>query len=159
MNDEQKKYCDMQREYYEAQSEDMQRFNHGGHELNPDYACTLLQDCHVEPKWKNTKVFEFGCGCGRNILWLREHADWCQEISGCDISANNIANTRSNVDAETFVPGSPAPTWIEPPAPPYTNLLYHLAWIVGQPHQTITTWFFQQSYCNIFVCIQYGTVS
>ena len=118
MNDEQKKYCDMQREYYEAQSEDMQRFNHGGHELNPDYACTLLQDCHVEPKWKNTKVFEFGCGCGRNILWLRKRARWCTEISGCDLSANNIDNTRSNIDAETSVPGSPAPT----SAPPCTNL-------------------------------------
>lgn len=109
MNDEQKKYCDMQREYYEAQSEDMQRFNHGGHCDNPEYARTLLQNCHEDTSWEGAKIFEFGCGCGRNILWLYENARWSQEISGCDISANNIANTRSNVGAETSVP-------------PYTNL-------------------------------------
>lgn len=94
MDEAQKKYRDMQRKYYDGQSENMLEFNHGGHCKNPDYESTLLQNCHKDASWKDAKIFEFGCGCGRNILWLREHADWCQEISGCDISANNIANTR-----------------------------------------------------------------
>ena len=93
MDKAQKKYRDMQREYYDKQSMSMLTQNHSGHENNPDYACTLLQNCHADPKWENAKVFEFGCGCGRNILWLRKHAGWTEEVSGCDISSNNVINT------------------------------------------------------------------
>lgn len=113
----------MQREYYQEQSEDMQRFNHGGHCNNPDYTATLLQNCHKDILWNDAKIFEFGCGCGRNILWLRQNARWCQEISGCDISANNIANTRRNSDHAIregeVVPHEPHPLLRDPPR---TNL-------------------------------------
>ena len=93
MDKAQKKYRDMQREYYDKQSMTMLIQNHSGHGANPDYDRTLLQNCNTDRSWMNSKVFEFGCGCGRNILWLRKNARWCEEISGCDISANNIINT------------------------------------------------------------------
>lgn len=109
MTDEQKKYRDMQRKYYDAESNKMLAFNHGGHCRNPDYDSTLLQNCHKDTSWKDAKIFEFGCGCGRNIIWLRKHARWCQEISGCDISANNITNTRTLLGSES-------------PNPPHTKL-------------------------------------
>lgn len=118
MNDEQKKYRDMQRKYYDEQSENMLKFNHGGHCKNPDYATTLLQSCHDDISWKDAKIFEFGCGCGRNILWLLDHARWCQEVSGCDISANNIANTRELLEPEGWWRGGS----IVPLNPPHTEL-------------------------------------
>ena len=92
MNEDQKKYRDMQRKYYDEESRDMIIQNHAGHGLNPEYGPTLLQNCNTDRSWTNSKIFEFGCGCGRNIYWLRKNARWCQEISGCDISANNIIN-------------------------------------------------------------------
>ena len=44
MDKAQKKYRDMQREYYDKQSMYMLTQNHSGHENNPDYARTLLQN-------------------------------------------------------------------------------------------------------------------
>ena len=83
----------MQRTYYDKQSNEMLIQNHAGHCGNPDYIPTLLQNCNTDTSWQGSKIFEFGCGCGRNIHWLRAHARWCEEISGCDISANNVINT------------------------------------------------------------------
>ncbi len=165
MDKAQKKYRDMQREYYDKQSMSMLTQNHSGHENNPDYARTLLQNCHTDPKWENAKVFEFGCGCGRNILWLRKHAGWTEEVSGCDISSNNVINMlecitdveeitfadprrdkkkKMDVDLLTRLDGVKRTIYLTLNVLPrhILNFMHLPAWIVGQPHQIITTWFF-----------------
>jgi SAM-dependent methyltransferase len=97
MDEKLKKYRDMQRKFYEATAEDMHRSNHSGHGDNPDYVKTLLMNINTDLRWEDAHVFEFGCGAGRNLVWLRQHAHHLREVSGCDISAHNVINTALSV--------------------------------------------------------------
>jgi len=92
-----KKYRDMQRKFYDTTAEDMHRSNHSGHGDNPDYVKTLLMNINTDLRWEDAHVFEFGCGAGRNLVWLRQHAHHLREVSGCDISAHNVINTALSV--------------------------------------------------------------
>jgi len=92
-----KKYRDMQRKFYDTTAEDMHRSNHSGHGDNPDYVKTLLMNINTDLLWEGAHVFEFGCGAGRNLVWLRQHAHHLREVSGCDISAHNVINTALSV--------------------------------------------------------------
>ena len=87
----------MQRAFYDDAAPGMSVQNHGGHSDNPDYVKTLLMNINTDLLWVAKHVFEFGCGGGRNIAWLRQHAHHLKEVSGCDISAHNVINTAALV--------------------------------------------------------------
>jgi len=88
-----KEYRDMQRQFYDDAAGGMRVYNHGGHSDNPEYVKTLLMNMNVDSRFNGARVFEFGCGAGRNIVWIRQHAHRVCEVSGCDISAHNVINT------------------------------------------------------------------
>lgn len=86
------KYTLMQKEYYENQSTNMNCGNHRGHNANPDYWDILLEGVKEHPDWV---CFDFGCGCGRNIINMLKLG--VKKVDGCDISSNNIFNTKQNI--------------------------------------------------------------
>jgi len=90
------KYTLMQKEFYEDNSSIMNQANHCGHNANPDYWDILLKDCKNN---SNDKVaFDFGCGCGRNIINLLKLG--FKQVDGCDISSNNLKFTKENIVKE-----------------------------------------------------------
>lgn len=86
-------YTNMQKKFYEINSSEMNQGNHNGHNNNPDYWNILLAEVKDHPEWV---CFDFGCGCGRNILNMMKLG--VKKVDGCDISENNIKNTRNNIN-------------------------------------------------------------
>jgi ubiquinone/menaquinone biosynthesis C-methylase UbiE len=58
-----------------------------------------------------SRILDFGCGCGRTIIWLRNLAP-NSELFGTDIDSKAIAWCRRNIEVATFEVNSP-----EPPLP------------------------------------------
>jgi cyclopropane fatty-acyl-phospholipid synthase-like methyltransferase len=49
-----------------------------------------LGDVKFNPeRWTGKRAFDFGCGCGRNLINLSTLAEW-ETIDGCDISKSNV---------------------------------------------------------------------
>jgi cyclopropane fatty-acyl-phospholipid synthase-like methyltransferase len=63
--------------------------NHQQHNPDPEYWAILLGDVKFNPeRWTGKRAFDFGCGCGRNLINLSTLAEW-ETIDGCDISKSN----------------------------------------------------------------------
>lgn len=78
----------MQKNLYENETPRMAEQNHKQHNSNPDYWGILLKPL-TEGDWSGKVVFEFGCGCGRNIENILNSVV-VKEAHGGDISSNNI---------------------------------------------------------------------
>jgi SAM-dependent methyltransferase len=64
---------------------------HTPHNSDSEYWAILLGDVKFNPeRWKGKRAFDFGCGCGRNLINLSTLAEW-ETIDGCDISKSNAA--------------------------------------------------------------------
>ena len=83
---------------------------HSPHNPDPEYWAILLGDVQFNPeRWKGKRAFDFGCGCGRNLINLSTLAEW-ETIDGCDISKSNAAyaqqwyidNTKSIASCKTW---------------------------------------------------------
>jgi 2-polyprenyl-3-methyl-5-hydroxy-6-metoxy-1,4-benzoquinol methylase len=80
-----KKYKDT----FESQHVLMVPDNHQQHNPDPEYWAILLGDVKFNPeRWTGKRAFDFGCGCGRNLINLSTLAEW-ETIDGCDISKSN----------------------------------------------------------------------
>jgi SAM-dependent methyltransferase len=90
------KYASMQKNYYERESSSMNKGNHQEHNTNPDYKGVLLKS--LFPIDKEKKIFEFGYGCGRNIINIRKEG--YVYVDGCDISDNNRKHSEINLIKE-----------------------------------------------------------
>ena len=65
------RYTSMQRAVYEHEgaSGNMNKENHGQHNSNPDYWNILVKDTE-DPSFLHKVGLDFGCGCGRDPLYL-----------------------------------------------------------------------------------------
>lgn len=80
-----KDYKDKFESYHSGMTVD----NHQQHNPDPEYWAILLGDVKFNPeRWKGKRAFDFGCGCGRNLINLSTLAEW-ETIDGCDISKSN----------------------------------------------------------------------
>lgn len=92
--DQNNKYTEMQKKYYNSTADIMAIENHRSHDLNPDYYGLLLKKVKEEPDlWKNKTALDFGCGIGRNVDNLLKLSPW-QRVDGCDISVENIKRAK-----------------------------------------------------------------
>jgi cyclopropane fatty-acyl-phospholipid synthase-like methyltransferase len=103
-------YLKNYKDTFESQHELMVTDNHAMHNPDPEYWAILLGPVKFNPTyWKGKKAFDFGCGCGRNLINLSTLADW-ETIDGCDISKSNaeyaqqwyIDNTTSTAKCRTW---------------------------------------------------------
>jgi cyclopropane fatty-acyl-phospholipid synthase-like methyltransferase len=105
-----KEYLNRYKKEFEDTHHLMMETNHEMHNHDPEYWAMLLGPIKFNPKhWKGKKAFDFGCGCGRNLINLSTLADW-ETIDGCDISNSNanyaqqwyIDNTISTAACKTW---------------------------------------------------------
>ena len=103
-------YLKTYKDTFESQHVLMVPNNHAVHNPDPEYWAILLGDVQFNPeRWKGKRAFDFGCGCGRNLINLSTLADW-ETIDGCDISKSNaeyaqqwyIDNTISTAACKTW---------------------------------------------------------
>lgn len=103
-------YLKTYKDTFESQHVLMVPDNHKQHNPDPEYWAILLGDVQFNPeRWKGKRAFDFGCGCGRNLINLSTLADW-ETIDGCDISKSNaeyaqqwyIDNTISTAACKTW---------------------------------------------------------
>lgn len=103
-------YLKTYKDTFESQHVLMVPDNHQQHNPDPEYWAILLGDVKFNPeRWKGKRAFDFGCGCGRNLVNLSTLADW-ETIDGCDISKSNaeyaqqwyIDNTISKASCKTW---------------------------------------------------------
>jgi ubiquinone/menaquinone biosynthesis C-methylase UbiE len=87
------KYTEMQKNFYEAETETMKQANHCQHNANPDYWEILLAPLD-KMNVKKSIALDFGCGCGRNVLNMAKKYK-LKEVHGCDISSNNVKYSES----------------------------------------------------------------
>ena len=92
-------YTDMQKAWYENETETMMIENHSVHNSNRDYWDILLAPLK-HGDWSQKTVLDFGCGCGRNVQNILNNFT-VLEAHGCDISANNIAHCTATTPAVT----------------------------------------------------------
>jgi SAM-dependent methyltransferase len=94
-------YLKLYKETFESQHHLMSAGGDGGHHHHnpdPDYWNILLGDVKSNSeRWKGKKAFDFGCGCGRNLVNLSTLADW-SNIDGCDISPSNAGYAKEWFD-------------------------------------------------------------
>lgn len=82
-------YLKTYKDTFESQHVLMVPDNHQMHNPDPEYWNILLGDVKFNPqRWEDKKAFDFGCGCGRNLVNLSTLANW-DVIDGCDISKSN----------------------------------------------------------------------
>ena len=82
-------YLKQYKDTFESQHVLMVPDNHSMHNPDPEYWAILLGDVKFNPeRWKGKRAFDFGCGCGRNLVNLSTLAEW-ETIDGCDISKSN----------------------------------------------------------------------
>jgi SAM-dependent methyltransferase len=73
---------------------------HSQHQSDPEYWAMLLGPIKFNSEnWKGKKAFDFGCGCGRNLINLSTLAEWAT-IDGCDISPSNASYAKEYFDRE-----------------------------------------------------------
>ena len=103
-------YLKTYKEMFESQHKLMVPDNHSMHNPDPEYWAILLGDVKFNPeRWKGKRAFDFGCGCGRNLVNLSTLAEW-ETIDGCDISKSNaeyaqqwyIDNTTTTAACKTW---------------------------------------------------------
>ena len=103
-------YLKTYKDTFESQHKLMVPDNHQQHNPDPEYWAILLGDVKFNPeRWKGKRAFDFGCGCGRNLINLSTLAEW-ETIDGCDISKSNaeyaqqwyIDNTKSIASCKTW---------------------------------------------------------
>ena len=101
-----KDYKDKFESYHNGMTVD----NHQQHNPDPEYWAILLGDVKFNAeRWKGKRAFDFGCGCGRNLVNLSTLAEW-ETIDGCDISKSNaeyaqqwyIDNTTTTAACKTW---------------------------------------------------------
>jgi SAM-dependent methyltransferase len=97
MDNEILKYSSMQKDVYENISAGMVVENHRQHNSNPDYKNILLSSISKNID-VDKKIFEFGFGCGRNIINIRKMG--YKFVDGCDISNNNKINSTLEITKE-----------------------------------------------------------
>jgi SAM-dependent methyltransferase len=91
MIDKDNKYTQMQRAFYDMNSQKMVVTNHLEHNDNPDYWNILLGD--LKDELLDDKVgLDFGCGCGRNIYNLLTNWKW-KRVDGVDIGQHHVRAT------------------------------------------------------------------
>lgn len=82
-------YLKAYKDFFESMHDGMTIDNHQQHNPDPEYWDILLGDVKFNPeRWKGKRAFDFGCGCGRNLVNLSTLAEW-ETIDGCDISKSN----------------------------------------------------------------------
>lgn len=103
-------YLQTYKDTFESQHILMAPDNHSQHNPDPEYWAILLGDVKFNPeRWEGKRAFDFGCGCGRNLVNLSTLANW-STIDGCDISKSNaeyaqqwyIKNTQSIASCKTW---------------------------------------------------------
>lgn len=103
-------YLQTYKDTFESQHKGMTVDNHQQHNPDPEYWAILLGDVKFNPeRWEGKRAFDFGCGCGRNLVNLSTLANW-STIDGCDISKSNaeyaqqwyIKNTQSIASCKTW---------------------------------------------------------
>jgi SAM-dependent methyltransferase len=103
-------YLKTYKDTFESQHVLMVPDNHQQHNPDPEYWAILLGDVKFNPeRWKGKKAFDFGCGCGRNLINLSTLAEW-ETIDGCDISKSNaeyagkwyMDNTKTSAACKTW---------------------------------------------------------
>jgi cyclopropane fatty-acyl-phospholipid synthase-like methyltransferase len=74
--------------------------NHQQHNTDPEYWDILLSPVKSNSKhWNGKRAFDFGCGCGRNLVNLSTLAEW-ETIDGCDISPSNSEYAKQWFDSQ-----------------------------------------------------------
>jgi SAM-dependent methyltransferase len=103
-------YLQNYKDKFESYHSGMTVDNHQQHNPDPEYWAILLGDVKFNPeRWKGKRAFDFGCGCGRNLVNLSTLAEW-ETIDGCDISKSNagyaqqwyIDNTTTTAACKTW---------------------------------------------------------
>lgn len=103
-------YLKTYKDTFESQHVLMVPDNHSMHNPDPDYWAILLGDVKFNPeRWKGKRAFDFGCGCGRNLVNLSTLADW-ETIDGCDISKSNAEYAQQWYIDNTISPAA-CKTW------------------------------------------------
>lgn len=103
-------YLKTYKDTFESQHVLMVPDNHQQHNPDPEYWAILLGDIKFNAeRWKGKRAFDFGCGCGRNLVNLSTLAEW-ETIDGCDISKSNaeyagkwyMDNTKTSAACKTW---------------------------------------------------------
>jgi ubiquinone/menaquinone biosynthesis C-methylase UbiE len=96
--DSNNKYTQMQKLQYETHAVEMNEANHKVHNNNPDYWNILLKDVKDNiNNAENISIMEFGCGTGRNIINIFNLNDKWKNVTGVDISINNLNFALENI--------------------------------------------------------------
>ena len=99
-------YLKTYKDTFESQHVLMVPNNHAVHNPDPEYWAILLGDVQFNSeRWKGKRAFDFGCGCGRNLINLSTLADW-ETIDGCDISKSNAEYAQQWYIDNTISPAS-----------------------------------------------------
>ena len=124
-------YLKTYKDTFESQHVLMVPNNHAVHNPDPEYWAILLGDVKFNPeRWKGKRAFDFGCGCGRNLINLSTLADW-ETIDGCDISKSNAEYAQQWYIDNTISPAS-CKTWenngkdIQPTPYGYDFIMSHI---------------------------------
>lgn len=124
-------YLKTYKDTFESQHVLMVPDNHKQHNPDPEYWAILLGDVKFNPeRWKGKRAFDFGCGCGRNLVNLSTLADW-ETIDGCDISKSNAEYAQQWYIKNTISPAS-CKTWenngkdIQPTTYGYDFIMSHI---------------------------------
>ena len=124
-------YLKQYKDTFESQHVLMVPDNHKQHNPDPEYWAILLGDVQFNSeRWKGKRAFDFGCGCGRNLINLSTLADW-ETIDGCDISKSNAEYAQQWYIDNTISPAS-CKTWenngkdIQPTPYGYDFIMSHI---------------------------------
>jgi 2-polyprenyl-3-methyl-5-hydroxy-6-metoxy-1,4-benzoquinol methylase len=127
-------YLKRYKEQFESEHHLMSADGDGGHHHHnpdPEYWAILLGDVKFNPdKWEGKNAFDFGCGCGRNLVNLSTLANW-KNIDGCDISKSNSEYAKKWFD-KTNTTSAVSTTWenngidIQPISHKYDFIMSHI---------------------------------
>jgi ubiquinone/menaquinone biosynthesis C-methylase UbiE len=109
-------YLKTYKEQFESQHILMSAKKDGGHsqhQSDPEYWSMLLGPIKYNSEyWNGKRAFDFGCGCGRNLVNLSTLADW-ETIDGCDISPSNASYAKQYFDKDNKT-SAKCKTWESP---------------------------------------------
>ena len=89
-------YKNMQKDYFEAEAENMGQHNHIQHDSNPYLWQIGYGPLFSQPdRFRHGACLDFGCGGGRNMINMAAF-NLFRKVDGCDIAEGNLIQSRLN---------------------------------------------------------------